>query len=287
MGGKHRVPKPPKDHQDSDHGNSKGHASQTPSDSPNTALNSKPGFFERVEDGVKGLFDDITGNNQPPQPFSVGHVDPTNFDGWLSHAIPVENDGTVVPEYEDYLADTAAQSAGESWSNWSIEHGVSSATGSNVIEQGQGGPTNEPGFFDRVWQETTGLITHASESVADAGHSASSHIGNFIDDIEDIPGKVGSAFSNLPEKISTDFDDVTQKVQNVWGDITKPLHGFTTDLKNDIKEVAICGAIIVGILWVSTKKQRAAAVDYGMKIGKRSLEQFAEEAPKALPLLFV
>ena len=286
--GKHRVPKPSRHHASDNPGNSEGHASQTPSDSPNTALNSKPGFFQRIEDGVKGLFDEVTGNGQPPSVIhgTVNPSDPENYNV-LGHAIPMQDDGSVVPEYQDYLNDSDAQRAGESWSNWSIEHGVASSNGGQIIEANQGGPTDEPGFFDRVWQETTGLITHASETISDAGHSVNNHIGNFIDDIEDIPGRVTSAFTNIPDKISTDFDDVEQKVQNVWGDITTPLHGFTTGLKNDVKEIAICGAILVGILWVSTKKQRAAAVDYGMKLGKRSLEQFAEEAPKALPLLFV
>lgn len=258
MGGKHQQPRPgggsrvPVNSQPS-HSNSSSHSAQTPSDSPNTAVNSQTNNalqdqLSQIAEEAMQLVDSITGDVPPSSNPALGG----NEEGHM----------------------------------YDLEYGVPSSQVSGAIESA-GDPQYEQNTYGSIFDQVGSIVDQVSDTITEPSRHATSTFSGIIDDLNDIPHSIESAFSGIPDQFETELGTVNQKVQNVWGDIERPLHGFTSDLKSDIKEVAIVGAIAVGILWLSTSKQRNAAVNYGKNLAKRSFDEFAQQAPKALPLAFL
>lgn len=141
-----------------------------------------------------------------------------------------------------------------------------------------------------IIEEAHTWVDPISQVFNQAGQIITEHANSFTGQMQEamdqvtfgIPQTLGSAFSDAGSNIETEWDTIQQKVQNVAGDLN-PLNGW----KSDIKELAIVGAVLFGLVWVSTGKQRSAVYQYGKELGKRSFNEFTQAAPKLAPLLLL
>lgn len=141
-----------------------------------------------------------------------------------------------------------------------------------------------------IVEEARQWIDPVTQVFGQAGQIIKEHADSFAGQLQEaadgvafgIPNTISDAFSDAGSNIETEWNTIQQKFQNVAGDLN-PLNGW----KSDIKELAIVGAVLFGLVWVSTGKQRSAVYQYGKELGKRTFNEFADLAPKAAPLLLL
>lgn len=149
--------------------------------------------------------------------------------------------------------------------------------------------TNDPRVVTNTLHETTARITSiqnmAQQAAVDAANDAGNVFQEAADIVEAIPHTIGDWFGeNVEGPLEGAAGTVQKTFQTTWAD-ANPVAGLRSNLKRDLKIVAVGAGLLLYLLWKGSAGARSTAkrfVSDNVQALSEGTQDVLRQAPKAL-----